>query len=356
MTVSEQQSRARASDHAVRGAGPPVPAGANVRPKWGGRLLRTAVTVAFIALLLHLVHLGDLARLVTSARPVPLLIALVVLIADRFVMVGKWMPLLRVQVPDARWFPALRAYLGSGVAQYLLPSTVGADAVRAAAVGRSRQTVAEVAASIVAERLLGLSAGGVLACIALILAIHADLPLGSLLPWALAAFGVSVGVTLIPLVPGLAGWVERLARRGRLPRGFNFVFRLSTAYQVYRRRPAVLAMVGLLSVGEQWFPIANLWLCAIAVGVHLSFTAAVVTMPLTLFVTRLPLSIGGLGVGEGAMVYLLGLFGVPVTAALAVSVLCRAVDVVVMVLPGMVFWNGIVADIRRRPAGTTPAG
>jgi uncharacterized membrane protein YbhN (UPF0104 family) len=81
---------------------------------------------------------------------------------------------------------------------------------------------------------------------------------------------------------------------------------------------------------------------AVALGIELSPAMLVVTMPLTLFVSRLPISMGGVGVSEAAVVYLLGLFGVPSTDALAISLVCRAVDVLVMTAPGLFLWRDLV--------------
>ncbi|HEU5304958.1 MAG TPA: lysylphosphatidylglycerol synthase transmembrane domain-containing protein, partial [Gemmatimonadales bacterium] len=239
-----------------------------------------------------------------------------------------------------------RAYFASGFAQYVLPVTVGADALRAAAVGRGQQAVAEVGASIVAERLLGLVASGVMSCVALAVAISQSVSLEFLLPWALLSIGAGAAAMVLPLSPTVGRLVQRW--QARLPGHpmLDFLRRLASAFTAYRRRAGLLALVALLSVLEQWFPVALMWTAGRALGVPLSLAMVVTTVPLTLFVGRLPISLGGLGVGEGAIVFLLGLFAIPANDALAVSVLCRGVDLLVTAVPGVFLWRDLVRPLR----------
>jgi uncharacterized protein (TIRG00374 family) len=62
--------------------------------------------------------------------------------------------------------------------------------------------------------------------------------------------------------------------------------------------------------------------CALAygAGVDVGFLTWLVVMPVVLLVTALPISVGGWGTREIAMVYMLGLFGVPSDLAAAVSI------------------------------------
>jgi uncharacterized protein (TIRG00374 family) len=63
-------------------------------------------------------------------------------------------------------------------------------------------------------------------------------------------------------------------------------------------------------------------------GVDVGFLTWLVVMPVVLLVTALPISVGGWGTREIAMVYMLGLFGVPPDLAAAVSIkfgLCTTV-------------------------------
>jgi uncharacterized membrane protein YbhN (UPF0104 family) len=305
-------------------------------------LLRAAVTVALLVFLLRAVDLRETWAILTSASSALILLGIALSVCDRALMFGKWFPLLRARVPDAPLVPALRVYLASGLAQYLLPVTVGADMLRATAVGRGQKVVAEVGASIVVERLLGTLAAGFMCLAAFAIAVKEDLPVRFLIPWATASVVIGALALFLPFTRLGIGLMRR-AGEG-LPEGgwVRFLRRLTQGYVAYRSRPALLFWVALLSLVEQCFPIAIMGIVGVALRVPLSLSALFVTMPLTLFVSRLPVSIAGIGVGEAAIVYLLGLFSVPTADALAAALLCRAIDLPIMTLPGIVLWRDLV--------------
>ncbi|MGE5176057.1 MAG: lysylphosphatidylglycerol synthase transmembrane domain-containing protein [Hyphomicrobiales bacterium] len=300
------------------------------------------MTVALLVLLVRVVDLRETWSILASASPALVLLGISLSVCDRALMFGKWFPLLRARVPEAPLFPALRVYLASGLAQYLLPVTVGADMLRATAVGRSRNAVAEVGASIVVERLLGTLAAGVMCIVAFAIAVREDLPVRFLIPWAAASVVIGALALVLPFTRLGVGLMRRAAEG--LPEGgwVRFLRRLTQGYVAYRNRPALLVWVGLLSLVEQCFPLAIMGIVGVALGSPLSLSALFVTMPLTLFVSRLPVSIAGIGVGEAAIVYLLGLFSVPTADALAIALLCRAIDLPIMTLPGIALWRELV--------------
>lgn len=320
--------------------------GSRLRSGW---LVRVGVTLVLVLLLGRLMNARAVGRLILSAQVLPLLAAVAFSVADRVVMIGKWYPLLRAQLPAVPLRSAIRVYVAAGLAYYFLPISVGADILRAAALGRERGETARVTASVVVERVLGLGALGVACALSLVVATRTSESLHALLPWALLVILLSLGVLVLPL-SGRAGaafsrWAE--SRVSRL-RG-TFVGRLGTAYLAYSRHRRILLWSGLLSLLEQAFPILTMWLLAIGLGSHVTLPMLVVAMPPALFAGRLPISVAGLGVAEGALVYILSLFGVPVTEAAALAILGRLMDILVVALPGVFLWRHLAPALRAYP-------
>ena len=308
------------------------------------RILRFAVTGASLAILASLAELDTVARTVASTSPAMLLGAAVVAFGDRALMVGKWLALLGIQSTGIPRTAAIRAYLASGLALYLLPVSVGADVLRALALGRHRNAVAEVGASIAAERILGLLSSALMSAVALAVALRYSVDLTFLLPWSLLAILAGTVVLVLPLSRRVAQLVSSGLQIVGLARSTSFLQRLGSAYRAYRGYPRLLFGVGALSVVEQLFPVATNWILARALGIPVDFTVFLVVMPLTLFLARLPISLGGVGVAEGSIVYLLGLFGFPAEQALAIAVLSRALDIVVVALPGAFLWKDLMGE------------
>lgn len=315
-------------------------------------LVSVGVTLACLGVLVRLVDVPALLSTIGSANILLILLAVAIRCADRIAMIGKWFPLLRVQVPGARFGVAARAYIVSGLTIYIIPISVGSDVVRAAMLGRGERVTPEVSASIIAERLLGLVATGILSVVALVLAVRASLDLTVLLPWALTAIVVGLVALLAPLASPVSGRISRwLARIHRLP-GVGFVTKLAVAYRVYGKHRMLLFLVGVASVLEQLVAPLFMWIVAVALDIPVTLPMLLVAAPLALFAARIPPSVGGIGVTEGSVVYLLSLFGIPLEQALALSLVGRAIDILVVALPGAVLWR----DLGRAPALRTGSG
>ncbi|MBI5522649.1 MAG: hypothetical protein HY910_08485 [Desulfarculus sp.] len=107
---------------------------------------------------------------------------------------------------------AVRAYYVASFAGCFLPSTVGADAMRVAAVSGPQRPSAAVAASVVVERALGFVAAACasLVSLGLLAGLALELPPG-VRTWSLAILGASVLAVAVTLSGPLAAWLEGLA-------------------------------------------------------------------------------------------------------------------------------------------------
>jgi glycosyltransferase 2 family protein len=302
-----------------------------------GKFLRAGVSVGLILLLAWIVDLDRLSAVLLRADVPLLALAALMALADRAMMIGKWYPLLKVQGLDISLAHAARAYLAASFASLLLPTSVGADVVRSFALGGERRATLEVGASIVVERMLGLAASVILCTSVLLLALSRAVPLAFLLPWIVAVGAALVGATWLMLRPGRALWLLRYRERRWFQLGRRFAF----ACGLYRDHLGTLVVVAALSLVEQAFPIVVLWILVHALDLEVSLFALLVAVPLALFVGRLPIAIAGIGVIEGALVYLLGAFGVAPAEALSLALAGRFVEIVAL-LPGGLFWSSLV--------------
>lgn len=307
------------------------------------RVLQWAVTVGLVAVLASVIDLQATSSILLSADWRLLAAAVGVALGDRILMIVKWIPLVRVLLPSTAVIPTARAYLGAMFASLFLPSSVGGDAVRAFAVGRDQSRIPEVAVSIFVERALGFFAlcavtlGALLAAMG---SIGPSAPARSILPWVVTVAGVGAMLIWLPMVAGSSDKPQS-GGGGLLARVKGLWRRLLRAYRSYSGHGGRLLGVGLLSMLEQLFPIAVVWLLATSLDVSVELLAIAVATPIAMFVMRLPIAIDGLGVVEGTLVYFLSLFGVPGDGALAIAVANRAVKTVVL-LPGAWF----VSDLR----------
>jgi uncharacterized membrane protein YbhN (UPF0104 family) len=118
-----------------------------------------------------------------------------------------------------------------------------------------------------------------------------------------------------------------LLRLRRVP-GHHFLRHVYEAVQSYRHQPRPVLMSLGISCLIQLNRVSAIYCLTRALGGVLVPGEALALVPTALFVSMLPISISGLGVQEGAFVFLLSLGGVNASLAFGVSMLSRLVQLV----------------------------
>lgn len=315
-----------------RGGGPP----------WGRMALGLGL---LLALLFFLVDADAAWRHLSNADPLPLLWLVLLLSVDRALMSFKWTLLLACRGVALGQGPALRAYYLGSFAGAFLPTTLGSDALRVAAVSGAGRPSELVAASVVMERALGLLASALAALLALMLL--AELAVSApreRMAWTMGLTLGLAGLILAGLLWSLSRQggrlaqrlEDRLSRRGKVA---GWLGKLLGAYHQYRQHPGVLGAFLLLSLIEQAVPVLANWLAARALGIELSLLAAAAATPVAIALARLPIWFSAFGVVEGLFVFFLGLVGVGATQAFLLG-LATNVFSLLTALPGLAFYLG----------------
>jgi len=262
---------------------------------WRQRLVFFAKLVVAAGLLAWLVSSGrlDLSQLRGIQHTGYLLAAAGALLASMVLPVWRWIWLLEVQQLAVGWPAALRMTWLGYFAGLFLPGAAGGDLAKAYAACRNQPAAKMRAVStILLDRVIGL---------------HSMLVIGSLAGLGIAASGCTSGqATLI-------GAVLVFAAAGSI--GLFLVFCRPTSERVLRLMPmrfreALGDSLGLYRLS--WKKLAGIWffsglcngaavasyiLAAAALGMTAS-VGQVLVVPLVIVANSLPISPGGLGVGE----------------------------------------------------------
>ncbi len=201
----------------------------------------------------------------------------------------------------------------------LLPSMFGGDLARTARLYASGLKGSALVSSAFVDRMLGLAAVVGMGVLALVFA-----PAGFVNHLASGVFGL--GVMALLLVAGIAvlpRWARRLDAGfgNRWPR----LHAVLACFPRYRNAPGLILKAFGLSVVNQLLVVLVILMLAPGLGVHLPLFQFMVVLMLVFLVASLPISLGGLGAREGAMMGLLLPLGVDSTAVLALSVAYLAV-------------------------------
>lgn len=212
-----------------------------------------------------------------------------------------------------------------------LPSTIGGDVLRVRRLARDvGQGSAVPFASVVLDRLSGMAVLPVITLAAL--AVNPGLrTLGTA---SLVALLVSV-VTLV-LLGGLLWAVGHPGFGGRFTGDSRF-HRVAAAVHLgaarFRRHPRAATGVLLAGLGYQLLVVLAAFLAARALGLdQVRLTAALAFVPAVAILQVVPISLGGLGIREGAFVLFLHPLGVPTGRAVALGLLLYGLNLTASLL------------------------
>jgi uncharacterized membrane protein YbhN (UPF0104 family) len=313
-------------------------------PGWLGLIVRIGATVGLMAWALQDVEWERFGRIIAQARWWWFLAAVVATILVQSVAGVRWAALAR---PLGFDFPRsffVRRFFEGMFFSLCLPSSIGGDVIKAVRIGTTAPTRLLAACSVIVDRLTGLSALGVLVGTAV-----ATREYGLGMPGAALVFMAFLVASLLAFLIGLM-LLDRI--HTWLPQGSGgreFVARLLP----YRKQPGlVLAAVGWSFVVQMGGAV-SVALVGRAVGVDQPLIVWFSVVPLVALAMVLPISIGGFGVRENALEYLLRGYGVPSETGVAIALLWGLCTVFAGLLGGVLFL------LERRPldavAGTAVA-
>jgi glycosyltransferase 2 family protein len=295
-------------------------------------LVRLAISLGLIGGIIW--WLGGFGKIVATAGRVSFgwaaLIA-ILLTLDRALMAFKWGLLLKARGAHIRFLTAMKIYCASMIWGMFLPSTVGADTIRAVSTARTGINMNEVVASIVIERVFGFLSVLLLGlCSVLLLSLSGELESRFVVIWWVAL--IMIGSILVALATSLNEKVfhflhDRVLGRFHNNRLAAKLRKFHETYLAYRKHAGALVTFSMLTFAEQLVPVAVIWLIALALDIHLGLLPFLVAVPLSVLVARLPIGVYGLGTFEAAFIFLLSEAGLSGADAVAISFTGRILEI-----------------------------
>jgi len=311
-------------------------------PPWLSLVVRTAITVGLMAYAVRDVKWSEIGGQLAAGTWGWWLAGLVGSAAVQVVAGMRWAALARPLGFDRpRRFFIWRFFEGMFF-NLCLPSSIGGDVIKAYRVGDSTSRRLLAGCSILADRLTGLAALGVLACTALAASRTA-------LSWiAVTAIGTAV---LAAVLGGFWIGTRCLDRILCLLPPEHAARRFIAQLLPYQERPMLLVTAVGWSFIVQMGGALVVGVMARTLGVDLGPVAWFSVVPLVALMTVLPVSIGGFGVRENAMKSLLAHYGVAEEKAIAVALLWSLSGVVIGLVGVLLF----VADRKATAIHVDPA-
>jgi uncharacterized protein (TIRG00374 family) len=298
---------------------------------WTIIALRWIAALVVLGVLLHFLPLAAVRSSIARVPPHYFLAALLGYLLAHALGVLKWRMVVNAAGAQLDFATSLQCYGGGLFGTLFLPSIVGGDVIRLAVGLRRSPRPAAVLAGNVVDRFLDVAAQAGLVSLGLAL-LPGSLPesLRSIATRALLA-AIAIGAVLILAVFFLRG----IFLRGRSFRFRRRLARLRHALRSVSARPHILVAGWLAAtVIQSTFLVLTAWI-AVACGLKLPLRVWLFAWPLAKLAAVLPLTQGGIGVREAALVALLAPFGAAGTLVLASG----------LVWEGIIVTGGIIAGL-----------
>lgn len=314
-----------------------APGKATGRCPWLPRTAKLAVSLGLLAWLLSRIDADTLWHATRSVDPWYYLLALIATVLNLLLLAGKYAVLMRPVGLGLPFAFLVRVNFVCRFYALLLPGAVGDGLLRWYQLNRRRPEGLRYLGVMALERVsfLGVLLVAVLAGGWLNLPPRAEVLFERILPVLLTGIVTVAGGTVWVLSgtrpPGAASM-----RNDHGPAGWRrHLHALANGLGQYRRRRATLLKTLSLAIVWQACFGARVYLLALSAGLSLAAAQIMWVGSVVLLVQALPISMGGLGLREGAYVLLLGCWGLPPEKGLLLGLLLFS-QIVVTALAGAV--------------------
>jgi len=313
------------------------------------RALRIVISIALLTLVLAFADWRSVGAVLKTVELHWVAAGFVLLLLDRVILNSKWQVLLAARVVLVGFWKLLRVQLAANFLGSFLPSTVGVDFVRVAALVRAGHSSASVIAATLVDRASMVLGTFIFASITVLVLSQVAIPAEmSRIVLAITVIGVLICATA--LHPGIRRWV-RLSLVTRLPEKFrNAIHSVADALLAYRHDWRALTWATLTTVVTLVLRILFAKCVALSCGVDVRFVDLLLVIPILWIIVMLPITIGNIGVQEAGYVAVMTLIGVGPAVAVSMSIIEHVVARAVS-LPGALF----ISDVTTRGTQNTPA-
>ena len=301
------------------------------RRGWVFLFLRWVAAFAILALLLHFLPIGPLRNALSRVPLTRFVAVLLIYVVALMGGITKWHSVVNSAGAQLNFAASAQCYTSGLFGALFLPSSVGGDVARlAVGISHSSRPAAVITGN-VADRFLDVAAQLTLVSLGLIL-LPRSLPVSLQAPARHVLFAVALGATLLL---SLALVLHRPLLRGRSIRFRRRVAQLRNALRAVSRQPHRLVFGWLLGTSVQGTYVLLTALLGVSCGLTLPFRVWLFAWPLAKIAAVLPITQGGMGVREAALVLLLAPFGAPASQVLATGIVWEGVIIAGGLLAGL---------------------
>jgi len=299
-------------------------------------VVKIIITLLFLYFITRKVKLGDIFIALSQISLFYIFLLLIISVIMNVISCLKWQIFLRARGTDISIWSLMVYYYIGYFFNNLLPGSVGGDVARMYLLGKNLSDNTKSISTVFLERYTGGIA-------LIILTIVAALLNNRLASRSLFFFPISVmGLVLIGSLIFFSN--ERIKNFIFDPLNYKFLLKLKNKFDgfyqsiyYFRNQWKILAYSMFYSFLFHFMTIINTLVCCWAINISPNVFDLAVTVPMILFVSMIPITVGSIGLMEGAFVFFFLQIGISSADAVSVALILRA-KAIIMGLVGGLFY------------------
>jgi glycosyltransferase 2 family protein len=298
--------------------------------------VRLTLSLILIVLISTTIEFNNLADLLLSMDVSFFVLALFLAGLEKALLAYKWNVLLAAKKISLPFLKILKTcYLSSFIGTFL-PSSLGVDLVRIYSLYRHNSKVGESISSVFVDRIIALFAlfTVVLTSALLFPRVISNSSILSSTVIMLICLTLFVVILLNRSLIRMAGVTLNIITPERSRTNLRETY---NAFSEYTKSKVALFYVLMLSFVFQITRILIVYFVYRSIGEATHIIYFFIFVPVVTVLTMLPISVSGIGIREGAFVYLFSQVGMPVPQAFAVSILVYALTLIATIPGGIIY-------------------
>jgi uncharacterized protein (TIRG00374 family) len=316
---------------------------------WKKLALRAFVSALVLTVLFTQISLSEVLSCVRGVSPTFILFAWCYYSLCQWISAYRWQLLLRAKDVHVSLGQLFAYYMIGMFVNNFLPGSIGGDVVKSYYLYRRTQKLEISVVSVFLERFTGLVGLCVLSMTALAFGyqyLHSPIIVAAVVGTSLALL---LMVLLLTHLPSLATRVPMLTKM--LPeRVISVAGGVYESLVSYRNHSATIFSAIAISTVLQFMFAVYYALASIAMGIPVDLIYFVLFLPAVTLISLVPLSLGGLGIREAAMVVLFGAAGIAPADVLAISLTIHIINMILSLVGGVLLITHQAPPIREYEA------
>ncbi len=279
-----------------------------------------AKIVISVLLLLYIVHGANLNEIIVSIESAKfsiLFLAFLLHFVGLLLSSIRWQVLLKAQNVKSKLNFLFQSYLVATFFNHFLPSTVGGDSVRTFDSWKLGENKENAFAVVILDRFLGLLMLLLFALISIIFSPDIENVIPGIYFWMLILVAGATAIIWFILAPPLSFFKRLADKDGLVGKIATVINKIDIAFSRFSNKKKSLAIAFSLSFILQLNVVLFYYCISVALNLNVEFIDYFLIVPLTIFITMIPISFNGIGLRENALYLFLSPFGVLLSQAIA---------------------------------------